>query len=516
MSRPQHRRGGKPKNEKPKKKVKEPETFDEFLAEGITFEEQGERYKEGDRAQRNYERAAGMYAKAHALNDQDADCLYNWGRILYILVGFYPAHTEPEEKLKTLDEAIEKFRRALTLAASKTDAQFNLAQALHLRSEILQETTEIDNSYMQSAMALQEAITLFEAVYDLQEKEFNDQTTAPSQEEEHDHDHDDHHHHNNNNDKGDDKKDATQQDANNNNNNEYTTVTEIEPTTAYSLIDTLLSMADTMTTMASMLASYQSSVDLFSKSRTKLGLAEKWLAGTSEDDKEHKQARIQINLKEAQNFSQQAERSFLASKTVDHDLFQQAIGRLDAIIEQLDTRHVEAWCDRGDVLGTYAELIAKQEQKEERTISQEVWHHYAQADKSLKAALQIENKNLNILNKLGDLSIARARLDLPVAKRNKAQLLKNAEFYFKQAVDTDRQVLTSGYIGWAYSAWALETWAQVPDKKRAAGKIIELWLSRGGSAEMFGDITEEVDTLDSEFIEWVNESFFEEESSDEE
>ncbi|KAG2219984.1 hypothetical protein INT45_001883 [Circinella minor] len=511
MSRPQNRRVGKPKNEKPKKKVKDPETFDDFLAEGITFEEQGERYKEGDRAQRNYERAADMYSKAHSLNDQDADCLYNWGRVLYILVGFYPAHTEPEEKLKKLDQAIEKFRGALTLAANKTDAQFNLAQALHLRSEILQDTTEVDNSYMQSAMALQEAITLFEAVYDLQEKEFNDQNTNESdhqQEQKHDHDHHDHEHKH--------EKEEKDVPATISSSSEYTTVTEVEPTTAYSLIDTLLSMADTMTTMASMLASYQSSVDLFSKSRSKLSIAEKWLATTSEDSKEHTQARIQVNLKEAQNFSAQAERSFLASKTVDHELFQQAIGRLDAIIEQLDSRHVEAMCDRGDVLGTYAELLTKQEGNKPTT---DVWHYYAQADKSLKAALQIENKNLNILNKLGDLSIARARLDLPVAKRNRAQLLKNAEFYFKQAVDTDRQVLTSGYVGWAYSTWALEVWAQVPDKKKAAEKIIKLWLARGGSAEMFGDITEDVEILDSEFIEWVNENFFELEetsSSDEE
>ncbi|KAI9484394.1 hypothetical protein BDB00DRAFT_965479 [Zychaea mexicana] len=510
MSRPQNRRGpAKPKNEKPKKKAKDPETFDDFLTEGIAFEEQGERYREGDRAQRNYERAATMYGKAHSLNDQDADCLYNWGRVLYILVGFYPAHTVPEEKLKTLDEAIEKFRRALTLDGNKTDAQYNLAQALHLRSEILQDTTEIDNQYMQSAMALQEAISLFEAVYSLQEKDFDDQNNAgEAQTEEHNEAHHDHVYHDDH--KHDDKQDkvATQPD-------EFATVTEVEPTTAYSLIETLVSMSDTMTTMAAMLASYQSSIDLFSKSRSKLGIAEKWLAGTSEDDKEHKQARIQINLKEAQNFSAQAERSFLASKRVDHDLFQQAIGRLDEVIQQLDPRHVETMCDRGDVLGSYAELITKEEGGKPTA---DVWHNYAQADKSLKAALQIESKNLSILNKLGDLSIARARLDLPVAQRNKAQLLKNAEFYFKQAVDTDRQVLTSGYIGWAYSAWALEEWAQVADKKKAAAKIITLWLGRGGSAEMFGDITEDTETVDSKFIEWVNEEFFEEEegSSEEE
>lgn len=46
--------------------------------EAIHFEEQGERYRTGDRAQRNYERAAEMYGKAFEYNDKDADCIYNW------------------------------------------------------------------------------------------------------------------------------------------------------------------------------------------------------------------------------------------------------------------------------------------------------------------------------------------------------------------------------------------------------------------------------------------------------
>lgn len=49
-----------------------------FFAEAIQFEEQGERYQNGDRSQRNYERAAEMYGKAFGYNDKDADCVYNW------------------------------------------------------------------------------------------------------------------------------------------------------------------------------------------------------------------------------------------------------------------------------------------------------------------------------------------------------------------------------------------------------------------------------------------------------
>ncbi|CAO3635084.1 unnamed protein product [Cunninghamella echinulata] len=100
----------------------------------IGFEEQGERYATGDKAQRNYERALQMYIKAHAINSEDADCAYNWGRVLFILVGFLPPHTAPEDKLIKLDESIEKFRLALKLESNnKTDVEFNLAQALHLK-----------------------------------------------------------------------------------------------------------------------------------------------------------------------------------------------------------------------------------------------------------------------------------------------------------------------------------------------------------------------------------------------
>lgn len=115
-----------------------------------------------------------MYSKAHALNPQDADCLYNWyvekrrqrvlfgsktdvdrrGRVIFLLAGFLPEHATPEDKVKMLDQSIKKFRAALNLEHDKSDAQFNLAQALHQKSEVLQEATDIENSYQQSAMGM--------------------------------------------------------------------------------------------------------------------------------------------------------------------------------------------------------------------------------------------------------------------------------------------------------------------------------------------------------------------------
>lgn len=346
---------------------------------------------------------------------------------------------------------------------------------------------------MTKKIALQEAISLFETLYDAQEKEYREQRMET---------------------KNNKQEQPVQEQPEGEEEEGYQTVTQVEPTTAYSLIDTLVCMADAMTTMASMLASFKTSVDLFSRARSKLSLAEKWLSDTCKEDKEHKAARIQINLKEAQNFASLAERSFLATAQVDHALFRQAIDRLDEIVDQFDPRNVEAMCDKGDILASYAESLLKQNLEPETT-GKQVWQIYAQADKSFKAALNIEPKTLNILNKLGDLSMARAKLPIPVAERNKVQLLKNAEFYYKQAVEINREVLKSGWIGWAFSAWALEEWAQINGKKDESAKIMRSWIRRGGSAEMFGDITEDGETLDPDFITWINDSVFEQEDDDE-
>ncbi|KAI8374124.1 uncharacterized protein BYT42DRAFT_646166 [Radiomyces spectabilis] len=506
MSRFQNKRA--PKKSKPSnEKHKEPKTFEEFMEEGVEYEDKGERYATGDRAQRNYERALEMYSKAHVLNPNDSDCLYNWGRVLFLLLNFLPAHTLPEEKLERVDRSIEKFRQALSLEPNKTDVQFNLGQALHLRSEILQETTEIDGAYRDSAMALQEAIDLFDTVYKLQEEEYKGSQSATEKEGENE------------------EQDVTMQDSQEEkeevkeSQGDVTTVTQVEATTVQSLIETLLSGAEAMSTMASLLASVAASMDLFNKARRNLSMAEKWLSEIPETDKDHKQLRIQINLKEAQTFAAMADRSFLASNQVDRSLYDQAIQRLDDIVERMEPRHVEACCDRGDVLTSYAQALVDQSEKTKtplvpETSGKEVWQLYSQANKSFQVALQIESKNLSILNKLGDLSIARARLPLPVAERNKLQLLKNAEFYFKQAVDTDKQVLTSGWIGWAFSAWTVEAWGNVQGKKSEAGKIIQTWIKRGGRGSLFQDMVDDNDTLDPEFVRWASDSFFDGEDSD--
>ncbi|KAG1297980.1 hypothetical protein G6F66_002122 [Rhizopus arrhizus] len=493
----------------PSKKKKEPETFEEFMEEAIQLEEQGERYKTGERAQRYYERAAEMYGKAFELNDKDADCVYNWGRVLFLLVDFLPLHADPEDKLEKVDLSIEKFRAALHLEVNKTDAQFNLAQALHQRSEILQETTEIDNAYGASAVALQEAMSIFDQLYSLQEKEYMEMHAPPSEEEEE-------------RPVEDQKNETTQEDK-----EEFTTVTKVEATTEYSLIETLLSTAETMSTMGSMLASFPASMDLFSRAKAKLALAEQWYekmpVGSAEDseaEEQRKTARIQINLKEAATYAAMADRTLVASNTIDSRLFDRAIERLDEIINQYDPRLVEALCDKGDILTSYGQAIVEVAHKKQLPLvpeksGKEVWHLLSVATKSFQAALAVESKNLRILNKMGDLSLLRAKLQLPIAERNRLQLLKNAEFYYKHAVEVDKEVLTSGYVGWAMSEWALEEWADVKDKKEDALKIIRVWIKRGGDGDLFRNLVEDNEAWDEGFVDFVIENFFNEDEDEE-
>ncbi|KAI8329205.1 hypothetical protein BC941DRAFT_506815 [Chlamydoabsidia padenii] len=521
MGRFQNKKKAAPPSKTKTKKSKEPTTFEEFMEDGVGYEEQGERYATGDRAQRNYERALDMYSKAHALNDQDADCVYNWGRVIYILVGFLPAHTTPEDKLVKLDESIDKFRHSLRLdSENKTDVEFNLAQALHMRSEILQEASEIENAYGQSALALQEAISLFDTVYDLQEKEYlRYQTTKTTSEQptdtltdqhtnDHDHDQCKDHDHTKEGPESPETKD------------DFTTVTQMEATTAYSLIETLLSTADAMTTMASMMAVYGDSQKLFGRARDKLARAEKWLADTSTSDKEHLKAKVNLMLKRGQSYCALADRSFLATGTVDATLYEQALAPLAYVTDELDPKNVEALCDQGDVLSRYGQAILEQvtTQKKQtldpKTDGKDVWQLHSKASESFQKALKLEPKNLHILNKAGDISMARAQLPLPVAERNQVQLLKNAQFYYKQAVEADGQVLTSGWVGWAYATWALEAWCDVDGKEADAHKIITSWIKRGGNEDIFQRLADDNDTMDGGYVEWVGVTFFDAEPDD--
>jgi tetratricopeptide (TPR) repeat protein len=114
------------------KKGKEPEynTFDECMDGGVEAEERGERYRDGEKAQRAYEQAAELYAQALAKDETSFDAAYNLGRVMYRLAGeFYL----PPSSLDVWTGAMMLFKRALGSTQDpslKNDAAYSLADVV--------------------------------------------------------------------------------------------------------------------------------------------------------------------------------------------------------------------------------------------------------------------------------------------------------------------------------------------------------------------------------------------------
>ncbi|KAJ2956954.1 hypothetical protein NQZ79_g7276 [Umbelopsis isabellina] len=521
-----------PKEKKASKKQVEPSTFEEFMEEGVELEEKGERYGDGEKSQRFYERAAEMYGKAHTLNKKDSDCLYNCfkrlttgnrrGRVLFVLLQFLPKRVDPMAKLKLIDSSIDKFRRALALESKNADAMFNLGQALNTRAETVQEVEEIEDGYSQAAIAVQEAISILEEAYTLQEKELTPQLqdlslNEPEHQHEHEHDHQHDHDHDHSHEHPPEKE-AEQESASID--EPSTTVTEVIPTTAYTLIDTLVATANAQSTMGSMLANYEKSLDLFNSAKDKLHQAEQWLGKASQENtKDYQQAVVQIALQRAQVLSLLADRTMTADGQVDDKSYTLALEQLDFVTSKVDSRHCEAMCDRGDLLSQYAQAKQQSYLRSGRKLDgdasgKEVWQLFSQASKSFQGGLEIEPKNSSILRKLGDLSLIRAQLPLTVAEKNKQQLLKNAEFYYKQVLESDKQDIYGAWLGWAASAWALGNWCADAGKRTEADKIIKMWMKRGGDVDVVQGAYEENDCFPKQFVDWVMLTYFDDDEED--
>jgi hypothetical protein len=64
------------------------------------------------------------------------------------------------------------------------------------------------------------------------------------------------------------------------------------------------------------------------------------------------------------------------------------------------------------------------------------------------------------------------------------------------------------------SAWAQGEWCRVPGKPVEAGKIIKMWIKRGGDEDVIQGAYEESDCYPKQFIDWVMTEFFADEEDD--
>ncbi|KAJ3216686.1 hypothetical protein HDU67_009118 [Dinochytrium kinnereticum] len=164
-----------------KKEDEGPVTFEELLEAATDFEDQGDRYRTNAKARNNYEKACEKYEAAAMLRPEDADVMYNWGRVCLMLAEFEFPSFSLKKRLGFYQKSISCFRSArdlttpTTIPSQKIDVLFNLAQALQSYAELLDDDDQARESASNLMGLLTEADEVLVAVYEAQEKEFLDQ-----------------------------------------------------------------------------------------------------------------------------------------------------------------------------------------------------------------------------------------------------------------------------------------------------------------------------------------------------
>ncbi|KAF9345669.1 hypothetical protein BGX26_002883 [Mortierella sp. AD094] len=579
---------GNNKSKDKKKSPKEeatPQTWEEYM--------EGERYGTGDKARRFYEKAGDMYNKACKLNPEDSDCLYNLrltskldivlsGRVLYILVDF--THS-PCQKLSLLNASIERFRSALTYDPDNADTLFNLGQALTTHAEVIQdheegdeEDEEADHKHgdhddfhgspeERAATELQEAITLFESCYSIQQRdlyaavqEANPKNNADKEE------------------KPQGLAEQEQQELSN---------------SAGVLIDTLISSSQALTSLAFLVDTVDHSKSYYKQALERLDIAlgvanDKYLWPASEElssssgkgkDREAVAERIvegeyeeilpatkpvsvfreaeaqsenvsrkekicDIHLQYSTVLSSQTDRNYQDTGKISEELYEKSLQHLDVVLSH-QPRHVEALCDKGDLLGAWAQGLAAFDQGaqvlsdsdierwdsssnitlgtsdvvaaeptsgsvdgKKTSHSARTWQLFASATRAFLSALEVEPQNTSILEKLGDIHWSRSLLSSAVAVKNRAMLLNNASVYYRFAWESCRDGSAEN-VDEDQRQEILLSWAQVlramPGKEEEVLRVLKQWKRCGGTKEMLVDMLEgnSGDILQEEFVEFA-------------
>ncbi|KAF8948813.1 hypothetical protein BGZ47_002395 [Haplosporangium gracile] len=575
---------GKGSSSKDKKKAPKeapvPQTWEEYMEEGVLLEEKGERYATGDKARRFYEKAGDMYNKACQLNPEDSDCLYNFGRVLYILVDF--TH-DPCQKLALLNASIERFRSALIYDSENPDTLFNLGQALQTHADVIQDHDEDDeddehdhshgdhdhdhgNPEEHAAEELQEAVSLFETCYTIQQR---DLYTAVQEAREA-------------NAEGEKPKELVEQE-----------LQELS-SSAGVLIDTLISASQALTSLAFLVDSRELSQEHYKDAAEKLDVAlgvandrALWPApedesassgkgkGRQDDDAEplesdeilpaskpvstfreaesqsdvvsQKEKICEIHLQYSNLLSSQTDRNFQDTGKISEELYEKSLKHLNVVLRH-HPRQVEALCDKGDLLGSWAQGLATFEQGsislddiEQRDFksvlslgtsdavaaepavdakegksdrASRIWQLFASATRAFLSALEAEPQNTSILEKLGDIHWSRSLLSSPVALKNRPMLLNNASVYYRFAWESCKDGAAEN-VDEEQRLEILLSWAQVlraiPGKEEEVTRVLKQWKRLGGSKEILAEMLEgnSGDILQEDFVEFALKQFAE-------
>lgn len=388
-------------------------------------------------------------------------------------MDYVPEHAEAEERLNLLDKSISRFRKVLDMQPNNADAMFNLAQGLTVRADLVEDVDGITDAHGEAAQALQEAVSLYESAYELQEKLHQQRTHRGGG-------------------------------GSSSSSNTPIAISKA-PVTAFTLIETLTSLVDATRSLGEMLDDFEDVQLLYKAALSKISLAYGILAENTESE-EDTPAIIQLYQSHASLLAALADRTFTDTGSLDENSYKTAIETLGKVVI-LDQDNVEAHCDLGDLFGGYAQAKMRtctdqdiSSQEEEKSL----WELYTKATRCFQTALDYQPDNLNTLFKLGDIHFTRAQLPFAIAQKQRTQLLKSAEYWYKHAVDLETSDLEGGWLPWAMSAWALANWTDHMEKLTEAENILKLWVEQGGSLDLLKEVGRDNIIMPNEFITWAS------------
>lgn len=462
------------------------------------------------------------------------------------------------------------------------DTLFNLGQALQTHAEVIQDHDEDDeddehdhshgdhdhdhgNPEERAAEELQEAISLFETCYTIQQR---DLYTAVQE--------------------------AREADAEDEKKPKELAEQELQElsSSAGVLIDTLISASQALTSLAFLVDTRELSQEHYKDAAEKLDIAlgvandrALWPApedesasngkgkGRQDDDAEplesdeitpaskpvstfreaesqsdvvsQKEKICEIHLQYSNLLSSQTDRNFQDTGKISEGLYEQSLKHLNVVLRH-HPRQVEALCDKGDLLGSWAQGLATFEQgsislggieqwdsksalnlgtsdvvaaepaadtKEGKTDrASRIWQLFASATRAFLSALEVEPQNTSILEKLGDIHWSRSLLTSPVALKNRPMLLNNASVYYRFAWESCKDGAAEN-VDEEQRLEILLSWAQVlraiPGKEEEVLRVLKQWNRLGGSKEILAEMLEgnSGDILQEDFVEFALKQF---------
>ncbi|KAJ3282952.1 hypothetical protein HK104_010624 [Borealophlyctis nickersoniae] len=374
------------------------------FSEALSREDKGDRYRDGEKSRRFYERAAEMYERAAGLKE-DPDVLYNWSRILLMLSEFTNPPYTPAQKMALLDKAMPRFAAVATLAPANADNLFNWAQALRGKAELMLESEgEVEGGQEEAVGLLQQADDMLQKVFDMQREEWEALKKGGKGK----------------NVSGGDPMEVDEEADRRSASSSGLRIhvqgdedAEFEPLTADALAETLTAQGQVLALLSGEVEEPESTA-LFNRAIARFEHALQLIRANEAELLNH-DSEDETQLRWAEVLADRADILMLASGRVEKDMLEEAVRRLDSIIER-NPRNVEALCDRGDVLCAFAEAkatlgdgmstgggsssasVSSDPEPDVRTL-------YCLAAKSFQAAASVEPSSAPIAVKLGDVML---------------------------------------------------------------------------------------------------------------